>query len=123
MKLRIRGNTLRLRLTQSEVAQVARGETVLERSALSADSEFTYSLGAADSDVAVAALEGDHLAIHAPKSALLQWASTDEVAVDCASDPAGSDILIEKDFACLSPRTGEDDSDTYPHPKEGRESC
>jgi hypothetical protein len=33
-------------------------------------------------------------------------------------------ILVEKDFACLAPREGEDESDMYPHPeaKQG-ESC
>ena len=32
-------------------------------------------------------------------------------------------ILVEKDFACLAPREGEDESDMFPHPLEGQESC
>jgi len=32
-------------------------------------------------------------------------------------------ILVEKDFACLAPREGEDETDMYPNPKAGEESC
>ena len=30
-------------------------------------------------------------------------------------------ILVEKDFACLAPREGEDETDMYPHPLEGQD--
>ncbi len=33
------------------------------------------------------------------------------------------DILVEKDFACLTKREGEDESDMYPHPEAGAQSC
>ncbi|MGH8167708.1 MAG: DUF7009 family protein [Woeseiaceae bacterium] len=32
-------------------------------------------------------------------------------------------ILVEKDFACLAPREGEDDSDKFPNPLEGKATC
>ncbi len=35
---------------------------------------------------------------------------------------AGSS-LVEKDFACLAPREDEDETDMYPHPLAGKESC
>jgi hypothetical protein len=28
-------------------------------------------------------------------------------------------ITLEKDFACLAPREGEDESDNFPHPQAG----
>jgi hypothetical protein len=32
-------------------------------------------------------------------------------------------ILVEKDFACLSPREGEDEMELFPHPLKGRDTC
>ena len=32
-------------------------------------------------------------------------------------------ILIEKDFACLAPRAGEDEADMYPHPNVDSAEC
>jgi hypothetical protein len=32
-------------------------------------------------------------------------------------------ILVEKDFACLAPREGEDESDMFPHPKAATDGC
>jgi hypothetical protein len=32
-------------------------------------------------------------------------------------------ILVEKDFACLAPREGEDESDMFPNPLSGKETC
>ena len=41
-----------------------------------------------------------------------------------ASQPTGKSedlqILVEKDFACLAPREGEDDSDAFAHPNTAR---
>ncbi len=45
--------------------------------------------------------------------------------VDCGGrdvdDGDSLKILVEKDFACLAPREGEDESDMYPHPLEGQD--
>jgi hypothetical protein len=32
-------------------------------------------------------------------------------------------ILVEKDFACLAPRAGEDERDMYPHPNADEAQC
>ena len=38
-------------------------------------------------------------------------------------DGAKLAILVEKDFACLAPREGEDESDMFPHPDAGSSAC
>ncbi len=123
MKLRIRGNTIRLRLSQGEVEQVGRGDAVSETTQLAGGVTFTYSLRASDERSLRASMSGTHLVIEAPATALATWASDDRVALDCAAAEQSSAILIEKDFACLTPREGGDDDDTFPHPKAGTDRC
>ena len=123
MKLRIRGNTIRLRLTRGEVERIGAGETVEEITALSGQTRFRYSLGTSTGVLLEAGMSGNHLAITAPAAALSAWASSDAVALQCELAAEGPDILVEKDFACLSPREGSDDEDTFPHPESGSRTC
>ena len=60
--------------------------------------------------------------VHLPARQAREWADSDEVSLrgDAeASDGHTLSILVEKDFACLAPREGEDESDMYPHPQAG----
>ena len=44
------------------------------------------------------------------------------IAVDeMLNDGNSLKILVDKDFACLAPREGEDESDMIPHPLEGQD--
>ncbi len=59
-----------------------------------------------------------------PESDVMQWASTEQVSItadETLDDGKLLKILVEKDFTCLTPRDGEDDSDTFPHPLEGQD--
>lgn len=56
-----------------------------------------------------------------PKVSIEHWASTDEVAIEATqlfAHDAKLRILVEKDFACLKPRVGEDDLDAFAHPQQ-----
>lgn len=124
MKLRIRDNTIRLRLKQNEVAQIASGQPVVEETRFPG-SVLTYSLQVSDDGATSANFEGGSLAIRLPAADVSAWASSDQVSIVAEQAVDGSDtlsLLIEKDFQCLSPghhRPGEDDADTYPHPEAG----
>ena len=123
MKLRILRDSIRLRLTQGEVARLRAGESIVETTPLGEGVGFEYALMPGKTN-AIAASMGDHrLTVTAPANALADWAASDAVGVVCPMDTSGPSILIEKDFACLSPRDGEDDVDTYPHPKSGTSTC
>ena len=127
MKLRIRDNSIRLRLTQSEV-DLARKDGVVRGRVLFAGSDnFDYVLESSPAAVAPEAQISDNvLTVRIPESEIIRWSSSDEVSIaaDQLLDGGGHlSILVEKDFACLAPREGEDEADMYPHPMAGKESC
>ena len=52
------------------------------------------------------------------------WVNTELVGMDNHSDNDEKlKILIEKDFACLTERVGEDESDMFPHPEGETHDC
>jgi len=121
MKLRIRGDSLRLRLKRSEVDQLAAGDGIVEETHFPG-SVLTYRLDVSDNSDVSATFSNDTLFIRLPRSNVVDWASTDEVSLFAEQELSGSDtlsLLIEKDFSCLEPghhRDCEDDEDTFPHP-------
>ena len=123
MKLRIRGNSLRLRLTKSEVAQFAETGSVEEivEFGINEEQRFIYSLTVStEIENVSASLENKRISVLVPKPRALQWANTNEIGIRVAQSlDKGKilQILIEKDFACLEDRPGEDDSDAFPHPQ------
>lgn len=123
MKLRIRGNSLRLRLTRDEVGRAGAGETIVESTPLTGATDFGYALTPNDGDTMAAALGEHGIEVSVPQAALDTWANSEDVAVVCPAATPGPDILVEKDFACLSPRDGDDDVDTFPHPEAGSKTC
>ncbi len=126
MKLRIRDDTIRLRLGRSEVARVARGEAVWAATHV-AGRVFAYGLVPDPSVTALAArFDGDRLTVHVPCDEARAWATGEAVGLSGAqAEPGGHRLalLVEKDFACLKPREGEDESDAFPHPDAGTHTC
>jgi hypothetical protein len=124
MKLRIRENTIRLRLKRAEVDQLASGGKIVEQTCFP-DSVLTYSLDIADDGNVSASFRDGRLAISLPESDVTQWAENDQVSIvaeQALGDSGALSLLIEKDFKCLAPghhRPCEDDTDTYPHPEAG----
>ncbi len=123
MKLRIRGNSIRLRLKRYEVEQIAAGASIVEETHFP-HAVLTYRLDVSDDSDISASLDNGSLAINVPTSKVLDWAGTDEVSMYVEQKLPGNgflSLLIEKDFGCLEPghhRDCEDDADTFPHPKE-----
>lgn len=121
MKLRIRGDSLRLRLKRGEVDQIAAGGSIVEETHFP-DSVLTYRLDVSEDDDMSANFERGSLVISLPKSKVSDWAGSDEVSLSAEQKLAGAgslSLLVEKDFSCLEPghhRDGEDDEDTFPHP-------
>ena len=125
MKLRIRDNSIRLRLTRNEVDTVGSEGLVKARLSMPGGNGLDYVLESSASIVKPTARFSDGaLTVHLPESAVKKWASTEQVSIAADELLDGGDILrilVEKDFACLAPRQGEDESDMYPHPLDGRE--
>jgi len=120
MKVRLRNNTLRLRVTQSEVATLARGARVTNVTGLSPDTSLTFGLSASNTRRITSTAHANDVAIEVPTETMKPWCDGDAVSLH-AEHPIGDDqflsILIEKDFACLAPRDGDDDVDCFVHPK------
>jgi hypothetical protein len=122
MKLRIRGDSIRLRLKRGEVEQIATGASIVEETHFP-NAVLTFRLDVSENDDASASFNNGALVVSLPKSRVLDWAGTDEVSLVAEQKLSGEDslsLLIEKDFSCLEPghhRECEDDADTFPHPR------
>jgi hypothetical protein len=118
VKLRIVDNTVRLRLTRSEVALIERGLAVESRTHFPGGA-LTYTLTVADAPRMSARFTAGCIQITLPRAAALPWAGGDEISLrgEQAVDHGVLQILVEKDFTCVEPREGEDQSDLYRNPK------
>lgn len=125
MKLRIKGNFLRLRVTRSELARLSAGESVKEeiRFAPEPTAVFRYALvsSAGTDQLGIRYLNGEITVTIAPEQ-LRSWSEESQIGI-YATLPIGPvghlEIAVEKDFACLDGRD-EDNRDTFANPLEGR---
>src|SRR5690606_8517382 len=115
----------RLRLSQSEVSALAKGEAILERTQFSLVDAFEYAVELWHLNVAEAKFENGRITVFLPEEAIVRWAGTEEVSLSYLqeNESDGLRIFVEKDFACLAEREGEDESDNFPHPKTGEMKC
>lgn len=122
MKLRIRGNSVRLRLSRGEVQAVAEARAVEEHTHFAPGAVLTYRF-ALGSGAPSARFDGRVLEVTWPHDVGVAWALGTEITLEALLPLAGHEdglrVLVEKDFACLQPRPGEDESDAFPHPDAG----
>ena len=123
MKLRLLGNSIRLRLTRTDVNALGEGRPVVERTEFADGAALEFALAPANVDGVEAQFDGQRLTVLAPAELLKTWSTSERVALAEPDPGAVPAILVEKDFACLSPRAGDDDTDTYAHPEEGQRRC
>jgi hypothetical protein len=121
MKLRIKGNSLRLRVTPSEVNQLLRDGAIREYVQLTANPKdrLTYAVVSSLSELrtTVAYQSGD-ITVSVPQVELQRWAGAEDVGVYAEVALSGDQALsvaIEKDFACLDGNDAENE-DTFPNP-------
>lgn len=121
MKLRVRGNSLRLRLSRSEVETFDRVGRVEEAVRFGPGAQLVYAMERATDGALSARLEGSLVTVSIPAGLADSWCRTDQVGLE-ADHPTGDGqtlrILIEKDFTCLKIRSGEDESDAFPNPHD-----
>lgn len=124
MKLRIRGNSIRFRLTKEEVAKFGESGFVQDfiEFGVGEDKKLFYRLeNSENSTQPNADFENGRITLRIPKSAAEQWTGTEQVGFETKQLLDNKNelrILIEKDFACLKPRSGEDNADSFPNPQE-----
>jgi hypothetical protein len=120
VKLRVRDNSIRLRLTQSEVELVRTDGLVRGRVPFAGSNNFDYILESSPATVKPEAhISNNVLTVRIPEAEIESWSNSNEVSIAASQLLDGGEqlsILVEKDFACLAPREGEDETDMYPHP-------
>ena len=124
MKLRIKENSMRFRVSRSEVARLLAADPLVEtiQFAPEAGARFTYALQreASVKTLTVRYTENKVLVL-LPADRADAWGATDQVGIaeDITLGEHGAlTILIEKDFACLD-RSDEDNEDTFANPNAG----
>ncbi len=128
MKLRIRGNSIRLRLQKSEVDTFRTQGTIEELVRLGPDpnQSLTYALckdpfREEGDDQILTRWNGSALEIRVPPGLANQWTDTPLVSLAAElwyGDGVYTRILIEKDYQCINPNRvwPEDESDAFPNP-------
>jgi hypothetical protein len=77
------------------------------------DSNLRYSLEkSAEQEIRVTFKNGA-LTVFAPAEVVGRWVNSEDVGFE--GTDGNLHVLVEKDFACLKPREGEDESDNFPH--------
>jgi hypothetical protein len=127
MKLRIKGNSIRLRLGQSEVLRLVIDGRVEESTTFgpSIEQRFGYALWMSGEESGVSASFADRrMIVRVPAKVIHQWMTTDQVsihAIQRSGEDAELRILIEKDFECIEASSGESQEDAFPHPHPSEE--
>jgi hypothetical protein len=112
MKIRIKGNSLRYRLTKTDVERFS-DEGYLEEETAFGNRVLTYALQVYGSNKLSAGFEDNKITLFMPEHMAEDWAATDKVGFEETNGPLY--LLIEKDFKCLD-NVAEDQSDNYPNP-------
>lgn len=117
MKIRIKGNSIRYRLTRSEVDRFGK-EGLVEESTDFGAGKLNYVLRKADQPSMTAAISNQTITLSVPQTWAEEWVETERVGYETNMPlPSGDSLylLLEKDFVCLD-NTTEDQSDNYPNP-------
>jgi hypothetical protein len=121
MKLRIKGNSLRVRLTRSEVTKLIDIGHIEETIYFSSNeqSRLTYALGVEpDLTSATIRYEWPEVVIALPTKEATTWAEDNQVGIYATVDlglRGTLDLIVEKDFACLD-GSDADNLDTFSNP-------
>lgn len=120
MKLRIKGNSIRLRLLRSEVERLASEGRVTDTTAFGGN-DLRYSVSTSDSEGSIqATFESGEIAVTIPASTAIDWAQGDLVGLGAEQAVGPSDtlsIVIEKDLVCVDRTDDPDREDAYPNPR------
>jgi hypothetical protein len=113
MKLRLHAGSLRLRLSQSEIARLHEVGRVEDAIVFSPGSQLVYILETGAAPAVAAVFNEANIRILLPKPLAEAWIESDQTGIEASTGTL--QLLIEKDFQCLhrEPQPGED---PFPNP-------
>jgi hypothetical protein len=120
MKLRINQQSIRLRLSQNDIANLRLNSTVSVPLfwGMEEDDLLVYKLSIVEEGVSQVKIKAEEINIMILKNAIENWLKNDEVVSFECSFPTLSHplkVLIERDFKCLTPRN-ENEGDLFENP-------
>lgn len=121
MKLRISGNSIRLRLSQSDVSLLVKEGQIVEKLDFPKPSyTFEYQLSVLkNSDVSHVLFDGQKMIFEIPQQDIVDWANSNQEGIYKTINTEKNeslDLHIEKDYECLHKEN--ETTDTFPNPKE-----
>ncbi|MBK8611171.1 MAG: hypothetical protein IPL84_14825 [Chitinophagaceae bacterium] len=120
MKIRIKANSIRFRLTRSEVSKLA-ATGYLEEETNFPENKFIYALEVVkDSAELSASFLHNKMTMLVTESFVKDWPQNEVVGLDASlkvSEDHSLYLLLEKDFVCLDDTT-EDQSDNFENPNK-----
>jgi len=121
MKIRIKGNSVRIRLSRPEVDRFC-AEGYLEDKTDFGNSALIYALQGIEGIPGLSAdfAEG-RIVMYVPADIQKEWAANETVGYNNTLDlSSGSSLflLLEKDFKCIDAPSYEDQSDNYDNPHQ-----
>lgn len=112
MKIRIKGNSIRLRLTKTDVQTLKENGLVEEKTIVNAEEIFSYSLMIDQATEKISVnFQNNKITVFLSKEEARILTKTEEITVQ-GSQENGLFLLVEKDLQCLD-TTSEDQSDMY----------
>ncbi len=123
MKLRLRGNSLRLRVNRREVEGLVTGAALKEQVHFPGDACISYVLESSKESQPQACFEQGVIRILAPATLIQNWATGDSVGIyfDLPANGASLAVAIEKDLECVDSAPEERDPDAFP--RTARKNC
>ena len=118
MKLRIHGNSVRLRLTRSEVARFAETGYISETLDFGSMGKFSYRVTATEDFTFRCIYDISGIGIKVPCNLAHEWASSDRVDMsgELPLDNGNTlHVTVEKDFQCIH-KDSDFNSDAYLNP-------
>jgi hypothetical protein len=112
MKIRIKGNSLRYRMTKSDIYRLAK-EGYLEDKTNFGRRELVYVIQKTDNKELSAFFDDNVICLQVPAKMIEELNNTDKIGFQ--GKQGDLFLLVEKDFTCLD-NVGEDQSDNFPNP-------
>lgn len=117
MKIRIKGNSIRYRLTQTDLKYFEKAEMLTEHIDFG-DQKLIYAIEKSHTEQNLKVnFEHNTITLYVPEKIAAEWFSTSRTGF--SAQDGHVHILLEKDFQCLD-NVEEDQSDNFPNPLAGK---
>ncbi|QDT54802.1 hypothetical protein Pan44_28400 [Caulifigura coniformis] len=122
MKLRIKGNTVRLRVDRRDLEALLRDGRVIEETRFGATDDLCFSymleIAGAPGATPVIGYRGGRFTIQIGQTTAIDWVQSERVGFESSQQEDGRTIrlTLEKDFACLDRPAGQEGDDEFAFP-------